>query len=440
MIQNISVELIDPHPQNPRKDLGDLTELAASIAKNGIYQNLTVIPSEQGRYTVIIGHRRLAAAKLAGLETVPCIVTEMTEKEQLSTMLLENMQRSDLTIAEEAFGFQLMFDMDYGVDEIAEQTGFSESTVRKRLKIATLPEKELKDAMARGGTLEDYVKIAGIKDEKDRAKLLGSVGTNNFNDEYLGAVKKEKTEENRPKLLEELKLFAKPCSDKSAPFNMKYETVCSFYIYKWKPDDAIPDNYDAKKEYFYLITDFDYVYVLVKKEKAKTAPVKKSPQEIEANRRRSALKAITDKHRELRYNFIKEFYPSDKQHDCIMLWLAKSVFRDNRRDFSLIQELIGQDPSCYSVDKSKFDSYCAGQNRWRIAALAAYALLGDDVYNRNRYYAENYGKALPEYHVNSGLNTIYEFLCALGYELSDEEQAMKNGTHELFSEWEDEAE
>lgn len=68
-IVTIGLEHIHPHPDNPRKDLGDLTELAESIKKNGIMQNLTVIPKEgePGEYITIIGHRRSAAAKLAGV-------------------------------------------------------------------------------------------------------------------------------------------------------------------------------------------------------------------------------------------------------------------------------------------------------------------------------------------------------------------------------------
>ena len=102
----IPAERLVPHPDNPRKDLGDLTELAASIKENGIFQNLTVVPEFEDRFTVIIGHRRLAAAKLAGLTELPCVVVEMTPKEQVQTMLLENMQRSDLTVYEQAQGAQ----------------------------------------------------------------------------------------------------------------------------------------------------------------------------------------------------------------------------------------------------------------------------------------------------------------------------------------------
>lgn len=112
-IKYIPVKKLWQHPDNPRKDLGDVTELAESIKVNGVLQNLTVVPLigeitkkwDGESYRVIIGHRRLAAAKLAGLEELPCVVVEMSEREQLSTMLTENMQRSDLTVYEQAQGF-----------------------------------------------------------------------------------------------------------------------------------------------------------------------------------------------------------------------------------------------------------------------------------------------------------------------------------------------
>lgn len=104
----LPVDRLHPHPDNPRKALGDLTELAESIKANGIFQNLTVVPddptSSYTTFTVIIGHRRLAAAKLAGLTSVPCVITEMSPDEQVATMLAENMQRNDLSVYEQAIG------------------------------------------------------------------------------------------------------------------------------------------------------------------------------------------------------------------------------------------------------------------------------------------------------------------------------------------------
>lgn len=145
-IKYIPVSKLWRHPDNPRKDLGDVTELAESIKVNGVLQNLTVVPLigeitkkwDGESYRVIIGHRRLAAAKLAGLEELPCVVVEMSEREQLSTMLTENMQRSDLTVYEQAQGFQMMLDMGDTVEDIAEKSGFSATTVRRRVKLLEL--------------------------------------------------------------------------------------------------------------------------------------------------------------------------------------------------------------------------------------------------------------------------------------------------------------
>lgn len=92
-MQNIvmlPVDRLHPHPDNPRKSLGELSELAESIRKNGIMQNLTVVPKGESDYTVIIGHRRLAAAKEAGLIAVPCAIADMALTDQVATMLLEN--------------------------------------------------------------------------------------------------------------------------------------------------------------------------------------------------------------------------------------------------------------------------------------------------------------------------------------------------------------
>ena len=137
-MEMISIDRLYPHPQNPRRDVGDISELTESIRANGVFQNLTVIEGGAGvpkgaeGYTVIIGHRRLAAAKAAGLTELPCSVVEMDEREQVATMLLENMQRSDLTVYEQAQGFQMMLDLGETEQSIAEKTGFSKATVRHR--------------------------------------------------------------------------------------------------------------------------------------------------------------------------------------------------------------------------------------------------------------------------------------------------------------------
>ena len=73
---------LHPHPNNPRLELGDIDELAESIKTKGIMQNLTVVPREEGGYTIIIGHRRCAAAVKAGVDELPCVIAEMTRNDR----------------------------------------------------------------------------------------------------------------------------------------------------------------------------------------------------------------------------------------------------------------------------------------------------------------------------------------------------------------------
>ena len=137
-IKMIPIKNLLHHPDNPRKDIGDISELTDSIRKNGIMQNLTVVP-DSGRLLVLIGNRRLEAAKAAGLKYLPCKIVEgLSKVEQVGIMLEENMQRNDLTIIEQAQGFQLMLDFGETVESIAKRTGFSKQTVNHRLKIAEL--------------------------------------------------------------------------------------------------------------------------------------------------------------------------------------------------------------------------------------------------------------------------------------------------------------
>lgn len=138
-IQMIETKRLRPHPQNPRRELGDLQELIASIRESGVLQNLVVVPDpdEAGCWRVVIGHRRRAAAIVAGVKEVPCVVSDMGPEEQLGAMMAENVQRSNLTLADTVMGVRSLLDLP-GVDEkkAAELTGLSKAYIRDRAKIA----------------------------------------------------------------------------------------------------------------------------------------------------------------------------------------------------------------------------------------------------------------------------------------------------------------
>ena len=195
-IEMIPVGLIDPHPQNPRHDVGNLVELVKSIKAQGIQQNLLLVaqaarPIGPNRYTAVIGHRRLAAAKKAGLKEVPAVVAELTDAEQLELMLVENVQRTNLSVIEEAEGYQGLLDLGMSAAAIAKTTGRAEKTVQARVKLLTLPDVAREKIHAEQATLEDAAKLAALDTDPDTMdKLAKALGTVNFG-WYLSEAKRE---------------------------------------------------------------------------------------------------------------------------------------------------------------------------------------------------------------------------------------------------------
>ena len=210
-IRMIPIGLLLPHPDNPRKDLGDLTELTESIKANGVMQNLTVVPAPESdtnrtapmnqidapHFRVVIGHRRLAAARKAGLKELPCAVMEMTPEEQIAVMLAENIHRSALTPYEEAMGFQqLQIDFGKSAREISRMSGVGETTVRSRLKLADMDGEKVRKGIRRGATLFDFSELDKVEDERAREKCLDAIGTRNFKNELKSALEEQTFKHN----------------------------------------------------------------------------------------------------------------------------------------------------------------------------------------------------------------------------------------------------
>lgn len=433
MITNIEVTKLLQHPDNPRKSIGDVAELAESIKARGILQNLTVVPAENGMYTVIIGHRRLAAAKQAGLTEVPCAVVDMDYKTQLSTMLLENMQRSDLTVYEQAQGMQMMFDLGVPVAEIVEKTGFAETTVRKRLKIATLPTEQMQQAVERGGKLEDYVQIADIKDAKERRELLKVVGTRDFEFRLSRAKRQQIEAEKTPLVKAELKSIGAKAV-KGQVYSTAYEWVKQCEITDWKEGTfKKPKN---KEELFWEIS-YSTAYLMRKKVKVPKKKEEKSECEQRIDSANRELKRLTETAYECRVNFVKNFTAIEKHKETIIKWLVMFAGCDITDYYTYnrayINSEIGADEKAHYVDAPKWRQFIAEDKRAPI--VVAYALAGDNEnngYYTAGWYASNNAKSAPEYRGNQSLDRIYEFLCELGYEMSETELQLQSGEHELL--------
>ena len=137
----IAVDKLDPNPEQPRVEFGDLAELTASISEKGVLEPLLVKPMRPtGRWLIIAGERRWRAAQLAGLKELPCVEMEVDEGTVAEIALIENMQRKDLTVWEEADGLSSLCDrFGYTHEEVARKVGKSRSTVTEALSIAAIP-------------------------------------------------------------------------------------------------------------------------------------------------------------------------------------------------------------------------------------------------------------------------------------------------------------
>lgn len=180
------VQLIE-NPDNPRKQIGDIADLAASIREQGIKQPLTVTPTGNmdidGRetYRIVIGHRRYNAAKQAGLTTVPVIIEQMTRRQEREVMLVENCQRSDLTPLEEADAYQGILDLGASVEDAARKTGRSTQFVRDRVKIARIPASvRTRDEHFSQSSVSRLLAIAEFQGDQQAQNLLAETDDHDF--------------------------------------------------------------------------------------------------------------------------------------------------------------------------------------------------------------------------------------------------------------------
>jgi ParB family chromosome partitioning protein len=135
----IPLDQIDPNPDQPRREIGDLAELVASVREKGVLEPILVRPS-QGRYQIIAGERRYRAAREAELDEVPCVIRECSDAEVTEIALIENLQRRDLTPFEEADGLKQLADAyGYTHELMAERLGKSRTSVTEMLSLTAMP-------------------------------------------------------------------------------------------------------------------------------------------------------------------------------------------------------------------------------------------------------------------------------------------------------------
>lgn len=429
-IKQIRVKIIEPHPNNPRKDLGDLKELTESIKTKGVLQNLTVVPSLNSGgayYTVVIGHRRFAAAKAAGLNTVPCIVSHMSEKEQIETMLIENMQRNDLTTYEQAGGFQMMIDFGDTISDLSQSTGFSEQTIKHRLKIMELDAVAVKKAEAQQIKISDYISLEQIKDPKMRNNVLRNYGTNNFKWSLDNAIKEQRKEEGIKEIVEKLEKFAVKMKNDPG-YGNGYKRLNCFY-----PDENKKiEEPKEEGEYFYYISP--YVIYLYKKEEIdkkaeeekafKDAAIKAKVKEAE-DLNRQTTKCIED--------YLK-ICALPKNHIDIYKYIMRAMCNWNglAADDACKFLKIKTDKDTLGDDKKALLAEAVEEQGLKILLIGAYLIEKANI-KKGYITANEWNSRVVTYNFNPSLDRLYELLILLGYQMSDEEKLLKDGTHEIFN-------
>lgn len=216
-VMDIPIKRIRPNPGQPRKNfnIDELTSLAKSIARDGIIQPLSVRKRGED-FELISGERRLRAAKMAGFQSVPCILFETSERNSALMALIENIQRSDLNFFEEAEALDNLVNI-YGMTQgdAALRLGMAQSTVANKLRLLRLPEDERKLINAMGLTERHARALVQLERKQDRLFVLDRINKQGLNVEktdklvksILGQSKTRQSYLKRAPVLKDVRLF-----------------------------------------------------------------------------------------------------------------------------------------------------------------------------------------------------------------------------------------
>lgn len=190
-VNYVSIELISPNVYQPRKHFNEeaIEELSQSIKTYGIIQPLTVRKSGESRYELVAGERRLRAAKKIGLQQVPVIIVDITDKDSAAIALLENLQREDLNFLEEALAYyNLIQDHSYTQEQLAHTIGKKQSTIANKLRLLKL-DKEITNVLVENKLTERHaralLKLPDMKLQKKVLKVIINKSLNVKNTEDL---------------------------------------------------------------------------------------------------------------------------------------------------------------------------------------------------------------------------------------------------------------
>jgi ParB family chromosome partitioning protein len=215
----LPLEFVEPNSDQPRTQLGNIEELAASVREKGVLEPILVRPIGPNRYQIISGERRYRAASMAGLDEIPAIELDVDDREQLEIALIENIQRKDLTAFEEAEGFQVLQQkFGYTHEKISQVIGKSRSTITETLLINEIPDR-IRVMCHEAGIANKsvLVQVARAGDEDAMEEIVRAYAAGELSRDELRRKTASKPE---PKKAGRPKNFVFELKDKSLPFSL----------------------------------------------------------------------------------------------------------------------------------------------------------------------------------------------------------------------------
>ncbi|HEX2122460.1 MAG TPA: ParB/RepB/Spo0J family partition protein [Thermoanaerobaculia bacterium] len=217
--QMLPLQLIEPNSEQPRTQLGNIEELAASVREKGVLEPILVRPIAPNRYQIISGERRYRAATMAGLDEIPAIELDVDDREQLEIALIENIQRKDLTAFEEAEGFYVLQQkFGYTHEKISQVIGKSRTTVTETLLINEIPDRIR--AMCREAGISNksvLVQVARAGSEEAMEQVVRAFAAGELSREEL---RRQTASKPEPKKAGRPKNYVFELKDKSLPFSL----------------------------------------------------------------------------------------------------------------------------------------------------------------------------------------------------------------------------
>jgi ParB family transcriptional regulator, chromosome partitioning protein len=194
VIQEIGIERVSPNPFQARKTFQGLEELAQAIQAQGFTSRLRVRPhpNQHGYFQLVYGERRLRAAEIAGLDTVPCEVAEHSDDDLIEIGLAENIQRQDLDPLEEAQAFQTFIaERGYSIRRLAERIGKDKSYIEERLALLRTPDDVQALVAQRPDSIRAAREIAKVAEPAARAPLIAGVAAGDLTTQDVRAIVQE---------------------------------------------------------------------------------------------------------------------------------------------------------------------------------------------------------------------------------------------------------